>query len=141
MRCQDMMRRPVEYCKEQESVQVAARRMRDSRVGFLPVCAENGRVIGVITDRDIAIRAVADNLPLSGTPVADVMTRQVIACRPEDNVRHAESLMKQNRKSRIVVLDREDHPAGVISLSDIAQTDQRAAAQMLREVATREVRL
>jgi predicted transcriptional regulator len=49
--------------------------------------------------------------------------------------------MKQNRKSRIVVLDREDRPVGVISLSDIAQTDQKAAAQMLKEVAAREVRL
>jgi CBS domain-containing protein len=141
MRCEDLMRRPVVSCRENDTVQVAARRMRDAGVGFLPVCAETGRVTGVITDRDIAVRAVADNLPPGTTRAGDVMTRQVISVRPEEQARHAENLMKQNRKSRIVVLDREDRPVGVISLSDIAQTDQKAAAQMLKEVATREVRL
>jgi len=141
MRCEDLMRRPVVSCRENDTVQVAASRMRDAGIGFLPVCAETGRVSGILTDRDIAVRTVADNLRPDATRVGDVMTRQVISARPEEPARHAESLMKQNRKSRIVILDRDDRPVGVISLSDVAQTDQKAAAQMLKEVATREVRL
>ncbi|MBI3181564.1 MAG: CBS domain-containing protein [Myxococcales bacterium] len=138
MNCQELMKTEVESVAGDDTVGKAARLMRDANVGFLPVCDENNRVLGTVTDRDIAIRLVAEDLPAS-TSVSDVMTGEVISCRPDDDIRRAEELMGRYHKSRIVCLDAQGRLAGVISLSDIVQAeeDQRAARTM-REIAERE---
>jgi CBS domain-containing protein len=137
MRCQELMKTDVECVSPQDTVQVAARKMRDHNVGFLPVCDQSKKVLGTITDRDIVIRVVAENRPAS-TPVSECMTREVVACRPEDDVRKAEQLMAQNHKSRIMVIDEAGRLVGVISLSDLAQHDKGHAAQTMKEVSERE---
>jgi CBS domain-containing protein len=106
-------------------------------VGFLPVCDQSKKVLGTITDRDIAIRVLAENRPAK-TSVAEVMTREVVACRPEDDIRVAEHMMSQNHKSRIICLDDAGRLAGVISLSDLAQHDGARAARTMKEVSERE---
>ena len=75
MRCEDIMKRDVECIDPTQPVQEAARRMRDANVGFLPVCDSSKKVLGAITDRDIAIRIVAEGRPPT-TTAADVMTRK-----------------------------------------------------------------
>ena len=97
MRCQEIMKREIECIDPAQSVQEAGRRMRDANVGFLPVCNSKGKVLGAITDRDIAIRIVAEGRPLT-TAAADVMTREVVACRPDDDVTDAEQLMGRRQK-------------------------------------------
>ena len=139
MRAQELMKTDVECASPKAAIQIAARKMRDLNVGFLPVCDQSKKVLGTITDRDIAIRAVAENRP-SNTPVSEIMTREVVACRPDDDVRVAEHMMAQNHKSRIICIDDADRLAGVISLSDLAQHDKGRAAQTMREVSEREVR-
>jgi CBS-domain-containing membrane protein len=139
MKCQDIMKTDVECVSPDTSIQSAARKMRDHNVGFLPVCNEELRVSGTITDRDLAIRAVAEGRP-SSTSVAAIMSIDVIACRPEDPLSYARELMAQHHKSRIMCLDREGRVAGVISLSDIAQLDEISALDTLRQVSSREVR-
>src|SRR6478672_10228252 len=98
MRCEEIMQRKIEYVTLQDSVERAAERMRDMDIGFLPVCDAARHVLGTLTDRDVAVRVVADKRPPS-THVGDVMTREVVACRPTDDVGRAEQLLRDRRKS------------------------------------------
>ena len=122
MRCREIMKKDVECVSATDTAQAAAKRMRDVNVGFLPVCDQSKRVLGTITDRDLAIRVLADASP-STTRMEDVMTREVVCCRPDDELEEAENLMAKNQKSRIVVIDSGGALVGVISLSDIAQRE------------------
>jgi CBS domain-containing protein len=140
MRCQDIMKRPVVCCRETETVQTAALKMRDGNIGFLPVCGSEGRVVGILTDRDIALRVCAEGLDVKMTPIAEVMTRQIVACRPGDDVRLVEGLMAKHHKSRVLIIDETGKPAGVVSLSDIARHDRVFAAETMRQVSSREIR-
>lgn len=139
MRCQEIMKKDVECVLPTDTVRDAAKRMRDENIGFLPVCDESRKVLGTLTDRDLAIRVLADACP-STTQVEEVMTRQVVSCRPEDDLTDAETLMSMNQKSRIVCVDAAGRLVGVISLSDLAQINDAQASQTLRLVAEREVR-
>jgi CBS domain-containing protein len=126
---------------EGESVLAAAEIMRDENIGFLPVLDNEERLVGTVTDRDLALRCLAFDKRPSDFTVGDVMSPGVIACAPEDELRVASSLMKQHRKSRIVVIDDGGELVGVISLVDIAALDsQRHAARTLRGILTREYR-
>jgi CBS domain-containing protein len=140
MRCQEIMKSDVKCLSETDTIQTAARKMRDLNVGFLPVCDNNKNVLGTLTDRDIAIRVCAAELPVSTTRVAEVMTREVVACRPEDDLEAAEKQMSHHHKSRILVIDRNQGLRGIISLSDIAEYDEAGrVSRTLRAVAAREV--
>jgi CBS domain-containing protein len=139
MRCEEIMKRQVLRSVEGESLQRAAEKMATANVGFLPVCDDSGRVLGIITDRDITVRAVARSRPADGTVVGEVMTRAVVSCQAGDDLAIAEQRMIQHRVSRIVVQDEGGLLCGIISLSDIAEREPgRRAAIVLREVAARE---
>jgi CBS domain-containing protein len=129
----------VEVVDPEESVGDAARKMRDLNIGFLPVCAPDGELVGIVTDRDIALRAVAEDRP-SDTAVAEIMSTGIVSCRPDDDVRRAEELMRVNQKSRIPCVDDDGRLAGVISLSDIAQYEAPGrTGVLLSDISDREV--
>lgn len=138
MLCEEMMTPEVEVVRENDAVLVAADKMRKSKLGFLPVVDKDGRAIGTITDRDIAIRVVAEDLP-SSTAVRAVMTREVIACRTVDNVNYAAELMAQKGTSRIVCIDARERPVGIVSLSDFAIWGEEQTGDTLRRVREREM--
>ena len=141
MLCEAIMKREVECVLPQATVQDAAARMRDDGIGFLPVCDESRKVLGTVTDRDLTTRVLAEGRAPS-TRVDAVLTREVVACRPDDDLRRAEQLMGRHQKSRIMCIDGDGALVGVISLSDIAQREKGTrASQILREVSQREVRL
>jgi CBS domain-containing protein len=137
MLSQDVMKKNVECLAPRESVESAARMMRDSNIGFLPICENGGKVLGTLTDRDIAVRMVAEGMPGS-TPVEKVMSREVISCKPSDDLKKVQKLMAQHHKSRILCIE-NGRLVGVISLSDIADRDGAGAAQTMKEVSQREV--
>lgn len=138
MQCREIMKHDVQFVSQNETIQTAARKMRDANIGFLPVVDETQRVCGTVTDRDLAIRALAE-ARLADTPVASVMSREVVACNPADDLSAAESLMTSRKKSRVMCIDTDGRLAGVISLSDIAQAEgSRKAAKTLRGVTQRE---
>jgi len=138
MRCQDIMSRPVQFCRDDETVQAAARKMVDFRIGFLPISDAHGQVVGTLTDRDIAVRVAAEDRSASETRIADVMTPEVVSCRPSNEIEEAKRLMSRYRKSRIIVLS-GGVLVGVISLADLAQSRETGAGQTLRAVSAREV--
>jgi CBS domain-containing protein len=137
MRCADVMKTDVECVFPHTSVRDAARRMRDQGIGFLPVCDESMCAVGAVTDRDIAIRAVAEGLPLT-IRVAAILTPEVIACDPNDNLEYARDLMMSRQKSRIMCISRSGRLQGVISLSDLASFDEQSGGRALREISSRE---
>ncbi len=136
----ELMKRQPKHVLVHDTCRTAARRMRDENVGFLPVCDRQGRVLGTVTDRDIAIRLVADGLQAEA-PVGDIMSREVVACHSDDELTRAEQLMAASQKSRLVVVDGGGVLLGVLSLSDVAQHDTAHAAETIARVSRREVHL
>ena len=139
MQCKDFMRRPVQIAREGDTVQAVARKMLESNIGIVPVCDKHGRTLGVITDRDLAVRVCADGLPPRDTRVSEVYTHKIVSCRESDDIEQAERLMSRHKTSRILVMDDSDRLTGIISLSDIALRDGMHALETLRAVARREV--
>jgi CBS domain-containing protein len=141
MLCRDVMKDDVLCATAQTTVAQAAAVMRDELIGFLPICDEGGSVIGTITDRDIAVRVVAEQLSPNDS-VAMFMTPNVVACRSDEDLSIAQDLMAGMQVSRVVCVDQEGKLAGVISLSDIAQVGDGAdATATLRSVTVREARI
>ena len=115
----EVMTRNVECIQPEAGLMQAAQKMKELDVGPLPVC-EDGRLVGMVTDRDITVRATAESLPPGLGRVRDVMTPEVICCFEDQDVNEAAQLMKANQVRRIVVLDRNKHLVGIVSLGDLA---------------------
>jgi CBS domain-containing protein len=137
MKVSDVMKTDMITVKLDATVVDAARLMRDHGIGFLPVCDENRRVQGVITDRDLVTRILAENRSLT-TPIVDVMTLELVRCRSDDDVAAAASSMADTHKGRMLVTRDDDVLEGVFSLSDLAALDDTKAAETLRKVSARE---
>lgn len=141
MRCDELMTSDVEIIGTRQTVREAAQRMRDRNVGFLPVCDDAQQLVGVLTDRDIALRVVAADRG-SATAVEEVMTEELVTCRSGDDVEHAEKLMRVNQKARLICLDEAEHVAGVISLTDIVQYENECrAGKVVADVTEREAEI
>jgi len=113
------MTRNVEFIRSSSTLQEAAAKMKSLDVGPLPVC-HNGSLVGMITDRDITVRATAEGEPPTVIRVRDIMTPEVISCHEDDDVVEAANLMEQKKVRRLVVLDRNDKIVGIVSLGDLA---------------------
>jgi CBS domain-containing protein len=138
MRCEELMTIEVATVRVGEEVQAAARLMRDLNAGCIPVCQRDGTVVGVLTDRDIAVRLVAEGRS-PATPVEEVMTDDLISCLPQADVREAERLMRAHQVSRILVIDDDGRLAGVLGLADLAQSeDARTVGQVFGDISGRE---
>jgi len=134
MRCEELMKRDVRFVHKNSTAQEAARIMRDENIGFLPVCDQQKRVLGTVTDRDLAIRLLAENRPASEL-VGGVMTNEAVCVRSSEDTRVAEQKMMSEQKSRIMCVDDGGHLEGVISLADIVHsTSSERAAETVREV-------
>lgn len=136
--CRDVMKPQVFTCAPDTSVQECARIMAEHVVGIVPVVEDNGRLVGVVTDRDIAVRTVAQGRSAKGS-VAEIMTRDVITCHADDSLHHVEDRLTRGQKSRIVVVDSWNNPVGIVSLSDIGRVEDAArAGEVFKAVVTRE---
>jgi len=120
MQISEVMTQSVESTTPEESIQQAAARMRDLDVGSLPVVDKNGRLVGVITDRDIAIRSVASGANPATSVVREAMTPDVVYCYEDQDVADAAELMKDRQVRRLIILDRDNKLAGIVSLGDLA---------------------
>jgi CBS domain-containing protein len=139
MKCKDIMNTNLELLSEKDTIQRAALLMADEGVGFLPVCDSQRRALGVVTDRDLAIRALARSVAPATTSAAMVMTTPAITCPASADVRDAETLMVRERKSRLVITDDDGRVAGVLSLVDIVEkVPGRQALKTLRAVLWRD---
>jgi len=121
-----VMTRGVEAISAAATLEEAAKAMRTHNVGILPVL-ENEKLAGVITDRDIAVRAVSARMRPEMTRVRDIMTPKVIACYEDQDIKKASLLLENNLIHRLIVLDRIGKLVGLVSLSDIASKTRKEA--------------
>ena len=118
-RCREVMTANPAFCHEVDLVLEAAEIMRDRDVGALPVIRK-GELVGVITDRDIAVRVVAEGLNPAITPVVEAMTRDPKACGPDERVDRLVETMERARVRRIPVVDADGRMIGIVTPSDLA---------------------
>lgn len=114
----DVMTTNVTYSNPQDPVMQAAQKMKQLNVGSIPVCDANQNVIGMITDRDICLRCVADNLPNS-TPVQQVMSQNVVTASPDMTVDKAAHLMSERQIRRLPVVE-NGKMVGIVAIGDLA---------------------
>jgi len=135
MRVKDIMTTSVETVGPGTPLQEAAERMKSLDVGPLPVC-DGDRLVGMITDRDITIRAVAQGYGAATGKVQDVMTPDVVYCFEDQDVQEAARLMKDHQIRRLVVLNRDKRLVGIVSLGDLAVDtgDEQLAGETLEKV-------
>jgi CBS domain-containing protein len=126
MQVSEAMSRSVRVCDSRESIGECARTMEEMDCGVLPV-AERDRLVGMITDRDIAVRAVAAGKG-PDTAVGEVMSRQVLFCFDDQDLDHIARSMGEARVRRLPVVDRQSRLVGILSLSDVALKHAPAAA-------------
>jgi CBS domain-containing protein len=119
MRVSNLMTMNVECTPPDATLQTAAEKMKVLDVGSLPVC-EHDRLAGMVTDRDIVVRAIAEGRNPAEVPVRDIMTPEVTYCFEDDDVEHAAQLMKQKQIRRLLVLNRQKRLVGIVSLGDLA---------------------
>jgi CBS domain-containing protein len=118
----DVMSPMVCLIEPGEPIREAARLMGENDVGALPV-AENDRLVGMITDRDIAVRAVAAGLGVD-TPVREVMSKEILYCYDDEEIEHVARNMGDNKVRRLPVVDRDKRLVGIVSIGDLALTDR-----------------
>ena len=123
MKLREIMTRDVVVLQPDDSLQSAAKKMRDRNIGFLPVC-DGEELIGVISDRDITIRALADGMDVNIMLGRDMMTSPAIYCFDDQDVSEVAKIMEENQIRRLVVLNRDDKKlVGVVSLGDLARNE------------------
>jgi CBS domain-containing protein len=120
MQFNEVMTRNVECIRPANSIVEAARHMKKIDVGALPVCGDNDRLVGMVTDRDIVLRGVADRRDLEKAKVQDIMTSEVEYCVEDQPVEEAARLMRQKQIRRLVVLNNDHRLVGIVSLGDLA---------------------
>ena len=135
MKVKDVMTEGAACVTPSTSLQQAARKMKALDVGPLPVC-EGDHPVGMITDRDITVRATAEALPPRLAPVRDVMTPGVVSCFEDQDVDEAARLMTEHQVHRLVVLNRDQRLVGIVSLGDLAVEtgDEKLAGRTLEQV-------
>jgi CBS domain-containing protein len=126
MKVSEAMSRDVRIASPDQTICDAAKAMATIDVGALPV-GENDRLVGMITDRDIAVRAIAEHKG-PDTPVREVMTRDVKYCFEDEDLEHVAANMGDQRVRRLPVLDRDKRLVGIVSLADVSMVEGRGAA-------------
>lgn len=130
MKVQDIMNRDVHTCRLDTTLTMAAMQMWDGDFGVLPVLADGGKVVGMITDRDICMAAATRHLDPATIRVEEVTTGEVYGCSPDTEIHDALKIMQQRQVRRLPIINANDGKlAGILSLNDIAlkaQSDARA---------------
>ena len=139
MKVKEVMTRNVELVQPNDSLVLAAQKMRDRDIGFLPV-SEGGELIGVVTDRDIAVRAIAGGMNPDSILGRELVTSPVVYCFEDQNVEDAARLMSQNQIRRLVILDRNNNQTvGVVSLGDLSSIlNEKTSGKVLQSVSPSE---
>ena len=135
MKLHEVMTKDVETVHPEDTLQTAAKKMRDRNIGFLPVC-DGDRLIGVLSDRDLVVRALADGVNSSVFVGRDLVTSPAIYCFDDQSLDEAAKLMHDNQIRRLVILKRDDkRMVGVISLGDLAiNVDDKLSGDVLQSI-------
>jgi CBS domain-containing protein len=131
----DVMTRDVEVVRPDDTLATAAVRMKELNIGSMPVC-DGRRLMGMLTDRDITVRATAAGRDPMATRVREMMTPEVVTAFDEDDVKQAAKTMQQHQIRRLPVVDRAHQLVGIVSIGDLAVEtgDDKLVGQTLEEI-------
>jgi CBS domain-containing protein len=115
----DVMTLQVQACTTHDRLNAAARIMWDHDCGCAPVVDTHGKLVGIVTDRDLCMAAYTQGVPLQSIPVERAMSSKVISCKGADDVESAHQLMRTHEIHRLPVVDSRGRLAGILSLSDL----------------------
>lgn len=137
MKCQDVMTRDPKFCVPDDSATVIAKLMREENIGSVPICEDrqSRKLLGIVTDRDLALQVVALQLNAATTTVHELMTLQPITCGPEDDLMEALDAMEGFQLRRIPIVKKGGELAGIISQADVAT--RLAQSNVIAEVVER----
>ncbi len=130
MKVKELMTTDVKYCGMETNLAAAAKIMWEGDCGAVPVTDERGRVVGVITDRDICIAAATRPRTEGEIPVKDVISTALYTCAPGDDVRAALETMKSRKVRRLPVVEQGGRLAGIVSIHDIAVQSRGKSADV-----------
>ena len=135
-RCREIMTGNVQTAAREMTLREVAAIMRDGDMGAVPV-VEAGKLVGIVTDRDIVVRAIAEGKDLF-TPIGDVMTAEIYSVKPDDFVFEAIRLMGDKQVRRVPVVGEDGELAGIIAMADVAleMEDEREIAATLEEISS-----
>jgi CBS domain-containing protein len=133
MQVQEIMRANVHMADPNITIREAARRMRANNIGALPI-GENDRLIGMVTDRDIVVRAIAENRSPADTTVREVMSEGICYCFEDDDVARAAQVMAKYQVRRLPVIDRNKRLVGFVALADLGRLEHTAAQSALKGI-------
>ena len=127
--CEDVMTKNPISCLRSDTVHVAATLMKQQDVGSIPVVEsrETNRLAGIITDRDLTVKVLAEGRDANSTTLEEVMTRHPVTCSPADNLQKAFEAMTRNQVRRIPVVDKENRLVGIIAQADVATRTEATA--------------
>jgi CBS domain-containing protein len=130
MKVKELMTTDVKHCGTETNLAAAAKIMWEGDCGAVPVTDERGRVVGVITDRDICIAAATRPRTEGEIPVKDVISRELYTCAPGDDVRAALETMKARKVRRLPVVEPGGRLVGIVSIHDIAVRSRSRGADV-----------
>ena len=135
MKCREVMTRDPVCCAPDDSASRIAKIMKTQDVGSVPIC-ESKRLLGIITDRDLALQIVAEGRDAASVKARDIMTKQPVSCRPDDDLETALSAMQRQQVRRIPVVDNNGQLVGIIAQADIATRTKQPekTAEVVEEV-------
>jgi CBS domain-containing protein len=130
----DVMTRGVRTLSPDDTVMAAAQAMQELDVGVIPVCRAD-QLVGMVTDRDIVLRGVAQGCAADRTPLDDVMSRDVQWCFDDQPLEEVLEQMREAQIRRLPVVDRDEHLVGIVSLGDVAvKADETRAGEALESI-------
>ena len=133
MQVQEIMHPDVYIVDPNMTIRDAARRMRANDIGALPV-GENERLIGIVTDRDIVVRAIAEDRSPGDTTVREVMSEGICYCFEDDDVAQAGQVMARHQVRRLPVIDDSKRLVGFVALADLGRSEEAAAQDALKGI-------
>jgi CBS domain-containing protein len=137
-KCSQVMTQGPSCCLASDTVEIAVRLMKDEDVGSVPVIAnrETKKLVGIVTDRDIALKVVAEGQDRKDIHVEDVMTRNPVAFHADDDLQKALAAMAKHQVRRIPIVDDRNQVVGIISQSDVATRVQKPekTAELVKEI-------
>lgn len=135
MQISDVMTTRVISVRQSETAEVAARLLSRNNIGAMPVCDDGGKVVGMVTDRDLVTRCMAAGLSPAKTPVAQVMTSGPVTAQVGDSAGAVSAMMGQSQVRRVPVLE-NGALAGIVSLADLARQREGRTERTLEEISS-----
>ena len=137
-KCSEVMTKKTVCCQPDDMVTTVAQLMQSENIGSIPVIEnkQNQKLVGIVTDRDLALKIVAKGLDAKSTKVEAVMTRQVVTCRAEDDLQKALDAMAEHQLRRIPIVDNDNKIVGIIAQADVATrvNQPEKTATMVKEI-------